>query len=113
YGLSLSGLFGVSALYHRPTWSARWRQRLRRMDHAMIFLAIAGTYTAVAALALPPALSAPLLGVVWAGALAGAILQLVRSQAGRWLSVGPYLALGWAALVVVPQLLEQLGGVGL
>jgi hemolysin III len=113
YGLSLSGLFGVSALYHHPTWSPRWRRRLRRLDHAMIFLAIAGTYTAVAGLALPPAVAGPLLGVVWGGALAGAVLQLVGVQARRWLAVGPYLALGWAALVVIPQLLERLGSVGI
>ena len=110
YGLSLSTLFGVSALYHRPTWSAGARRWLRRLDHAAIFVAIAGTYTAIAGLALPPDVSQPLLIVVWCGALAGALLQLVRGHATRWLAVGPYVVLGWTAVVVLPQLLTRLDG---
>jgi hemolysin III len=110
YGLSLSALFGVSALYHRPTWSADARRWLRRLDHAAIFVAIAGTYTAVAGLALPPDVSQPLLVVVWCGALAGSLLQLVHSQATRWRAAGPYLLLGWTAVAVLPLLLARLDG---
>jgi hemolysin III len=109
YGLSLSSLFGVSALYHGPNWSPRVRQWLRKLDHATIFLAIAGTYTAIAGLALPGGTAWPVLTVVWVGALAGAALQLVRGLGRRWLSAGPYLALGWVALTVTPQLAETLG----
>jgi hemolysin III len=110
YGLSLSALFGVSALYHRPTWSAAARGWLRRLDHAAIFVAIAGTYTAVAGLALPAEVSQPLLVVVWCGALVGALLQLVRGHATRWLAAGPYLVLGWTAVAVLPQLVARLDG---
>ena len=109
YGLSLSGLFGVSALYHRPNWSPRARHWLRRLDHATIFLVIAGTYTAIAGLTLPSSTAWLVLTVVWIGAMVGAALQLIRGFAARWLSAGPYLALGWVAVAVVPQLAESLG----
>jgi hemolysin III len=88
------------------------RQWLRRVDHAAIFLTIAGTYTAIAGLALPPRSAIPVLVVVWCGGLAGATLQLLRGHAARWLEVGPYLALGWTAVVVVPQLFDRLGVAG-
>jgi hemolysin III len=113
YGLSLSALFGVSALYHRPTWSPRVRRWLRRLDHATIFFAIAGTYTAIAGLTLPGATAWVVLTVVWSGALIGAALQLCRGVAARWLSAGPYLALGWVAVAVMPQLAQTLGRGGL
>jgi len=109
YGLTLSGLFGVSALYHRRNWSLRVRHWLRRLDHATIFLAIAGTYTAIAGLTLPNSTAWLVLTVVWIGALAGAALQLFRGFAARWLSAGPYVALGWVAVAVVPQLADTLG----
>jgi hemolysin III len=112
YGVCLSGLFGVSALYHRPTWSPAWRQWLRRLDHATIFLAISGTYTAVAGLILPPEQTRLLLTLVWCGALAGAALQFVGGGATRWLAAGPYLVLGWVGIALLPQLLDRLGGVG-
>jgi hemolysin III len=109
YGLSLCGLFGVSALYHRATLSPRVRHWLRRLDHATIFLAIAGTYTAIAGLTLPSSTAWLVLTVVWIGAMVGAALQLIRGVVARWLSAGPYLALGWVAVAVAPQLAETLG----
>ncbi|HEY3079366.1 MAG TPA: hemolysin III family protein [Chloroflexota bacterium] len=112
YALSLSALFGVSALYHRCTWTPAKRRWLRRLDHAMIFLLIAGTYTAIAGLALPRSTALPILLVVWCGALVGAALQFVSGHGARWLAVGPYVALGWTAVAVLPQLLEQLGYAG-
>jgi len=112
YGVCLSGLFGVSALYHRPTWSPAWRHRLRRLDHATIFLAISGTYTAVAGLILPPDQTRLLLTLVWCGALAGAALQFVGGGATRWLAAGPYLVLGWVGIALLPQLLDRLGSIG-
>ena len=83
-----------------------------RYFHATIFVAIAGTYTAIAGLSLPGSTVAFVLTVVWIGALVGAGLQLTRGVAARWLSAGPYLALGWVALAVVPQLVEKLGSGG-
>ncbi len=112
YGVCLSGLFGVSALYHRPTWSPAWRHWLRRLDHATIFLAISGTYTAIAGLILPPDQTRLLLTLVWCGALAGAALQFVGGGATRWLAAGPYLVLGWVGIALLPQLLDRLGSIG-
>jgi len=104
YALALAALFGVSALYHRITWSPATRQRLRRLDHSMIFLLIAGTYTPISVLVLPGAFAAVVLATVWVAALAGVAWQVVVGRAPRWLSAALYLALGWVALATLPQL---------
>lgn len=112
YALGLSGLFGVSALYHRRRWTdQRSRDWMRRLDHATIFVFIACTYTPFAVLALPDATSAPLLGFVWAGALLGVALELARPVGRRWLRVPLYLALGWAVLPAVGDIAAHLGPV--
>ena len=112
YGASVSALFGVSALYHRGTWNAPARRRLRRLDHAMIFLLIAGTYTPVGLLVLKGPLATVVLAVVWGGALAGTVLELAWTTAPRWLGGTVYLALGWVAVVALPQLFAHLGVAG-
>src|SRR2546423_14450047 len=104
YALSLSAMFGVSALYHRIDWSPRARAWLRRLDHSMIFVLVAGTYTPFAVLVLAPALGWTVLGVVWAGAAAGAGVRLVWIDAPRWLTAVLYVALGWVSGVALPQL---------
>jgi hemolysin III len=76
YATSVSALFGVSALYHRVSWTGPARRRMRRLDHAMIFLLIAGTYTPVGLLVLQGRLATAVLAVVWGGALAGIVLEL-------------------------------------
>ena len=105
-------LFGVSALYHRVTWTTPARQRMRRLDHAMIFLLIAGTYTPVGLLVLHGTLGTVVLAVVWGGALAGIVLELAWTSAPRWLGGTVYLALGWVAVVAMPQLFARLGVAG-
>jgi hemolysin III len=112
YAASVSALFGVSALYHRLTWTAPARRRMRRLDHAMIFLLIAGTYTPVGLLVLQGTLGAAVLAVVWAGAVAGTVLELAWTGAPRWLGGTVYLALGWVAVVATPQLFARLGLAG-
>jgi hemolysin III len=112
YATSVSALFGTSALYHRVTWTPPARRRLRRLDHAMIFLLIAGTYTPVGLLVLQGTLATVVLVVVWGGALAGIALQLAWARAPRWLGGTVYLALGWVAVVAMPQLFARLGVVG-
>jgi hemolysin III len=109
YAASVSALFGVSALYHRVTWTASARRRMRRLDHAMIFLLIAGTYTPVGLLVLKGTLASVVLVVVWGGALAGIVLELAWARAPRWLGGVVYLALGWVAIVAMPQLLPGSG----
>jgi hemolysin III len=112
YAASVSALFGVSALYHRVTWNGPARRRLRRLDHAMIFLLIAGTYTPVGLLVLKGTLATVVLAVVWGGAVAGTVLELAWTGAPRWLGGTVYLALGWVAVVAMPQLFAQLGVAG-
>jgi hemolysin III len=112
YAASVSGLFGVSALYHRVTWTPPARRRMRRLDHAMIFLLIAGTYTPVSLLVLKGTLATIVLVVVWTGAIAGIVLELGWTGAPRWLGGAVYLALGWVAVVAMPQLFARLGLAG-
>ena len=110
YAVTVLGLFGVSAAYHRGRWATdRTRDRMRRLDHAMIFVFIAGTYTPIAVFALPPDAAVVLLAVAWGGAAGGVALS-AWPGAPRWLGVPLYLALGWVAVFVVPDLLRY-GGV--
>lgn len=111
YSLTVCGVFGVSALYHRRTWhTVRARTLMKRLDHAMIFVFIAGTYTPFAVLALPERTGLIVLAVVWAGALGGVALKIAWPHAPRWVGVPFYLALGWVAVFVIPDLLHR-GGV--
>ncbi|MFI6265736.1 hemolysin III family protein [Micromonospora sp. NPDC051006] len=110
YSLTVCGLFGTSALYHRRVWSERGYQIMRRMDHSMIFVFIAGTYTPFCVLLLEQRLATIMLAVVWGGALAGVALKMIWPHAPRWLSAPLYLALGWVAVAMLPQILHQ-GGV--
>ena len=98
-------LFGNSALYHRFNWNPRTKVLLKRIDHANIFLLIAGTYTPLAILALPPDKGWLLLGIVWSGALLGIGFRVFWINAPRWLYVPLYLLLGWAAVMYLGDLL--------
>ncbi|MCM6760996.1 hemolysin III family protein [Rathayibacter sp. ZW T2_19] len=99
-------LFGNSALYHRFDWRPRTKMILKRIDHANIFLLIAGTYTPLAVLALPPEQGTLLLVLVWSGALLGIGFRVFWISAPRWLYVPLYLLLGWAAVMYLGPLLE-------
>jgi hemolysin III len=112
YAVSVSALFGVSALYHRISWTPPARRRMRRLDHSMIFLLIAGTYTPVGLLVLEGTLATVVLAVVWVGAVAGIAVELAWTTAPRWLGGTVYLALGWVAVVAMPQLFARLGMAG-
>ncbi|MEV4809558.1 PAQR family membrane homeostasis protein TrhA [Micromonospora avicenniae] len=110
YSLTVCGLFGTSALYHRRVWSERGYQIMRRMDHSMIFVFIAGTYTPFCVLLLEARPATVMLSLVWGGALAGVALKLIWPHAPRWVSAPLYLALGWVAVAMLPQILHE-GGV--
>jgi len=97
-------LFGISATYHRFTWSERTRILLKRLDHANIFLLIAGTYTPLAVVALPPDKGNLLLALVWAGATLGIALRVFWIGAPRWAYVPLYVLLGWAAVLYMGDL---------
>ncbi|WP_336661697.1 PAQR family membrane homeostasis protein TrhA [Leucobacter sp. USHLN154] len=101
YTLSSMLLFGVSALYHRGNWKPSTRQVFRRLDHANIFVLIAGTYTPIALLALPLDKGVLLLVLVWVGALLGIGFRVFWLGAPRWLYVPLYVLLGWAAMMYI------------
>jgi hemolysin III len=110
YCLTICGLFGTSALYHRRRWSPRSWKIMKRLDHSMIFLFIAGTYTPFALLTVDQPFGAWLLAGVWAGALAGVALKLAWPTAPRWLGVPIYIGLGWVAVFILGDIL-RFGGV--
>jgi hemolysin III len=113
YAVSVCALFGTSAIYHRINWrSLSARRWMRRLDHSMIFVLIAGTYTPFALLALDGTLATAILIVVWSGALAGVVLQLLWVDAPRVLSAIVYLAMGWVALAAFPQMIDKVGITG-
>jgi hemolysin III len=109
YALGLCLLFAGSAVYHRWRWDPRWRPLLRRVDHSTIFVFIAASYTPVALLVLQGPLARVVLIIVWAGALAGIVFSLAWITAPRVLVAATYLALGWVAVVVTPQLIHHAG----
>ncbi len=110
YALSVSALFGTSALYHRVNWRtprvSRW---MRRVDHTMIFVLIAGSYTPFALIVLHGSLGAVILVAVWAAAGAGAVFKLVWIDAPGWLIAACYITVGWIAVIAVPELASRLG----
>ena len=110
---ALAAMFGVSALYHRVTWRPRTRRWMRRLDHAAIFLLIAGTYTPFGLLALSGAWRWTVLPIVWGGALAAIVLKLAWVDGPKWLTAVLGIALGWAGVVALPQLVDHAGWAGI
>lgn len=109
FAAAMVAVYAVSGTYHRLVCAPQTQQTLRQLDHAMIFVLIAGTYTPVCLLALPPSWGIPLLVFAWAGAACGVILSL-RWKARRF-SNSLYLILGWGAVTAVPVGLS--GGVNM
>lgn len=99
-------LFGVSALYHRFNWSPTTKAVFKRLDHANIFLLIAGSYTPITVLALPSEKATLLLWLVWSGAALGIGFRVFWVGAPRWLYVPLYVLLGWAAMMFVVDFFE-------
>jgi hemolysin III len=110
YSITVCGLFGTSALYHRRVWGERGYQIMRRMDHSMIFIFIAGTYTPFCVLLLPSAKATLMLSLIWGGALGGVALKTAWPHLPRWASAPLYLALGWGAVAILPDVMRH-GGV--
>jgi hemolysin III len=110
YALAMVAMFAVSAIYHRVHWeSAVFRNWMRRLDHSMIFLLIAGTYTPFARLAMPRGTGHVVLAIVWGGAIAGIALTLFWPTAPRWVGVALYLLLGWVAVWYTGLILHNAG----
>jgi len=114
YAFSVVAMFGASALYHRVDWkSVKARRWMRRLDHSMIYLLIAGTYTPFALLVLDGGLARAILLAVWTGAAAGIALTMLWPDTPKWLTATVYVALGWVAVAAFPQLAGELGVVGM
>lgn len=110
YAAAVALLFGTSAAYHRGTWSPRAHSVMSRLDHSMIFILIAGTYTPFCLVVLDGWMRWVIFSVVWGGALGGIIARNAFRHAPQWVFVIVYLALGWVAVGIMPQVLES-GGV--
>ncbi|HVS66938.1 MAG TPA: hemolysin III family protein [Mycobacteriales bacterium] len=109
YAITSVMLFTTSAIYHRGNWSPVVERRLKRLDHANIFLLIAGSYTPFALLALSGDARVAVLSAVWGTALFGALFRVFWVGAPRWLYTPLYIGLGWAAAFVMPPLLHGAG----
>lgn len=111
YVVCLAAMFGVSALYHRRRWSPLAILRMRRLDRSTIFLAIAGTYTAIAGIALPPDEAKWIVGIVWLGAIVGIAIATGDFWRGapKVLTFIPYVGVGWVAVAALPALLRGMG----
>jgi hemolysin III len=112
YAVAVSALLGTSALYHRVTWRPTARRWMRRLDHSMIFVLIAGTYTPVALIALKGSLASTILIVLWAGALGGVIFKLAWIDAPKWLFALVYVALGLVTAAIFGELPAAIGWLG-
>ncbi|WP_076477391.1 PAQR family membrane homeostasis protein TrhA [Williamsia sterculiae] len=110
YAVTVVGVFGVSATYHRVNWATpAARVWMKRADHSMIFLFIAGSYTPFCVLGLPAPARWIVLCVVWVGAVGGVTLKMLWPSAPRWVGVPLYLILGWTIVVVAPELVSTSG----
>jgi hemolysin III len=114
YAISVAAMFGASALYHRIDWkSLAARRWMRRLDHSMIYVLIAGTYTPFALLVLEGGLSKAVLIAVWGGAALGIGLKMLWPDTPKWLTAAVYVTLGWVAVIAFPELASELGVPGM
>jgi hemolysin III len=110
YTATIVAMFSVSATYHRVHWRSRTAQMwMKRADHSLIFMFIAGSYTPIALMAMPPRTGTAVLTVVYTGAAVGVALKMLWPSAPRWLGVALYLLLGWAVIWFTGTLLDSAG----
>ena len=108
YAVSLTAVFGSSAIYHRGQWTERARRWMKRVDHSMIYILIAASYTPVAALVLGGTWEVVLLSVIWAGAVVGVTMKMARPDGLSIVSAALYMVLGWLAILALPQLVREM-----
>jgi hemolysin III len=109
YTVGITAMYATSACYHRGRWKPATRRRLRRLDHSMILIGIAATYTPISVVGLDTRSARVVLGIVWPLSVAGIIVQLFWLNAPRWLVAGLYVVVGWTALAFAPVLWHELG----
>ena len=108
YAIGMMALYGVSASYHRFPWSPTARQFMRKLDHSTIFIFIAATYTPLSVLALRGTWRVSILATVWGVAMVGVVLKMLRLRAASRAGTAMYVALGWTAIIAMPQLVQDL-----
>ena len=108
FGLSLIGLYTASALYHSVPWRPKWKQRMQRVDHSMIFLLVAGTYTPVAVNVLHGAWRTVTLSVVWGAAAIGIAQKIALPRIPAWVSITLQTTMGWFVIIPFLELVEAL-----
>lgn len=109
YGASLVLMYSVSTLYHSIPWGENWKRRLRRMDHAAIFLVVAGTYTPVAVVALEGGWRVGSLVVVWTTAVVGVVIKMMEKGVSLTRSISIQMAMGWTVLLGVGEIARRTG----
>ncbi len=109
FGLALLAMYTVSSLYHSVPWSQGWKRRLQRLDHAMIYLVVAGTFTPIAIAALDGSALAVALALIWLLAVAGISLKAMLPDVNAALSITLQMIMGWLAVIWMPQIYYQLG----
>lgn len=112
YATAITALFGISALYHRVDWAPAARDRMKRLDHSMIFIAIAGTYTPIALWGLSSGTARWVLAAVWAGAAGGIVIRNIWPHAPKPMAAAPYVAVGWVAVFATADMWRSLGIAG-
>jgi hemolysin III len=109
FAASVAAMLGISALYHRVVWPPASRRWMRRLDHAAIFLLIAGTYTPFGLVALDGGWRITILAIAWSGALAAIVLKVAWIDAPRWVAALVAVCLGWVGIVAVPEIHGSVG----
>jgi len=109
FGVAMLAMYTVSTLYHSVPWSAPWKTRLQRLDHSMIFLLVAGTFTPIAIAAVDGAVLVLALALVWTTAITGILLKVFHPNVKTSLSVTLQMVMGWSALILMPWVLSRLG----
>ena len=109
FALSVAAMFGVSSIFHRGSWTPAASRRLGRLDHAMIYALIAGTYAPIGLLVLHRGWRVPILATVWGCACLAALVKLVWARPPTWLAPAISVGLGWTAVLVLPQIIDRIG----
>jgi hemolysin III len=109
FAASVTAMLGASSLFHRGRWTPSRKRWVCFLDHAMIYVLIAGTYTPFALLVLHADWRAPILTIVWGGGIAATLVKLVRPNTPGWVSAATCLALGWISVIVFPQIVDRIG----
>lgn len=112
FASTVAAMFGVSSLFHRGSWTPQVARRLGQIDHAMIYGLIAATYAPIGLLVVHRGWRVPILATVWGGAFLAAAIKIVWARAPTWVPAAIGIALGWAAVIVIPQIISAIGVTG-